>query len=73
MSAPPPLVTAYLPNMVLMLTSDCLSVDDVVEDDVTVIGNLSILMWSPPMPSEGLGHAGALVGVSDDTKQYIMR
>lgn len=63
MSAPPPLITANSPNVVS--TFDCARVDDVIDDDVTINGGLSTLLWLPPTPSDGLGHPGAVVGASD--------
>ena len=57
--------------MVLISTSDC-TVGDVIEDDVTTNGGLSTLLWSPPTPSDELGHAGALVGASDSGNDTYM-
>ena len=34
-------------------------------------GGLSNLTWLPSTPSDGLGHAGALVGSSDDRTCHI--
>ena len=65
MSAPPPSVTATLPNVVLMGTPDCTGGGDIIEDDIIINGGLSILSWLSPTPSDGLGHAGAVVGASD--------
>jgi len=66
MLAPSPPVTATLPNVVLMGTTDCcIGAAGDVEGGVTINGGLSILSWLSPTPSDGLGHAGAVVGTSD--------
>ena len=60
--------TTLLPNGVLTVTLDCTR-----GDDMTIKGGLSNLtcIWLPSTCGDGLGHAGALVGSSDDKTCHI--